>query len=581
MAIHEAVRLFCERMSATGVRDPPDELVVSRLVELLDCLPLAIELAAARTSVLPPAQQLYRIGERFRLLAARTGRANRHATLRATIDWSWHLLTSAEQLALAQLSVFEGGFDLAAAEAVLELSRESAEAWIPDVLGALMQKSLLRRVSATRYDMLRSIHDYASERLNTFAGATERRHAEHFHRVLAAATPATDAAEQAALDAIAVDLENCRKAWRWAVANHATDAIASSAPALKQFFNVRGRVVEGLALLEEARAACDASAASAAVLLAAIAQTQYRLSRLDDAAVNARLGIQRAREGAHPAALVRCLSVLGTCCWQWGRHEEARRWLDEATRRALADADARGAALAQHNLALVEKALGNHERAAQLMREWLVGQRQAGDWLRVAMGLSNLAYVYQAQGDWSLAQSCLEEGLAICDAHELVMPRPALLANLAHNHAAAGRLDEAERVADALLDDARAKQLSDVEATALNQQVRIALLRGDLASARTRLRASSACAMATGIEYVQLDCVLSYARLLAGEGRADAAAPLLRFVLARTDVEPVDRADAEACLARLGSTAVAQATPPAVAVRDLVQRVAAEVAAAA
>jgi tetratricopeptide (TPR) repeat protein len=188
----------------------------------------------------------------------------------------------------------------------------------------------------------------------------------------------------------------------------------------------------------------------------------------------------------------------------------------------------------------VEKALGHHDRAAELMREWIAEQREQGEWLRLAMGLSNLAYVQQAQGKWSEAQACLEEGLALCEARDLAMPRPALLANLAHNHTMSGRLDDAERVCAHLLEESRRKALADVEATALNQRVRVAILRADWPLARARLAEAAARAATLGIEYVALDCVLSHAKVLCGEGRAAEAAPLLRGLLARPDLEPVD-----------------------------------------
>ena len=162
-----------------------------------------------------------------------------------------------------------------------------------------------------------------------------------------------------------------------------------------------------------------------------------------------------------------------------------------------------------HNLALVEKALGNHDRAAQLMRDWIVSQREQGEWLRVAMGLSNLAYVYQAQGEWRLAQACLEQGLALCDAHDLALPRPAILANLAHNHAMSGKLDEAERVSRELVAEAHGKGLADVEATALNQLVRVAICAAIWPLARARLRDAVERAATLSIEYIRIDCVLS------------------------------------------------------------------------
>jgi hypothetical protein len=143
-----------------------------------------------------------------------------------------------------------------------------------------------------------------------------------------------------------------------------------------------------------------------------------------------------------------------------------------------------------------------------------------------------------------------------------------------------GRHDDAERVANELVGESRRKGLADVEATALNQLVRIAILRGDLAQARSRLRDAVACAAALNIEYVRVDCVLSYARILSRERRANAAAPLLRSLLERPDLEPVDRDEVQACLQALPSplreSAAAQAP-----LESLLEQIAGELAAPA
>ena len=240
--------------------------------------------------------------------------------------------------------------------------------------------------------------------------------------------------------------------------------------------------------------------------------------------------------------------MLGTCCWQWGRNAEAKRYLEQAVRHARACGDTRGAAMALGNLALVEKALGNHANAKAMMLDWLATQREQGEWLRAAVGLNNLAYTCLALGEVDAAHGFLDEGLALCERHALALPRPSLLANLANLHAAAGRLDDAEQVARQAITAARTDSFADVEAAALNQLVRIALRRGDLARARAHLPAAAAAAAAIRHEEVQLDCVFCVARLLAAEGDGRAAAPLLRFYLGRPNLEPADRAEALSCL---------------------------------
>ena len=548
---------------------------IGAVVRATGGLPLAILLAANWVRLLPVAEIGAELARSLDVLESADEGEERpeHRSVRATFEQSWQRLSVREQRALGALAVFAGSFSR-------EAAREVAGAALP-LLAALADKSLLELHGGVRCSLHPLIRQFARETLDaeSLAGA-QARHARYFHRRLAQLERAAQAADQAALDEIAVDLENFRQAWRWAIANRVTEPVAGSATALKEYFNVRGRVAEGLELLGEARSFANESApACGAVVLSAIAQMDYRLSRLDEATAAARQGIRLARLAGNRAALVRCLSVLGTCLYQQGRNEEAKRLLQQAARQAGTSGDTRGAALAIHNLALVEQALGNHSRAAALMHEWLTSQREQGEWLRVAMGLSNLAYVYQAMGEWDLAQRCLEEGLAQCEAHDLVLPRPPLLANLAHNHAASGKLDDAERVCHELVDEARGKGLVDVEATALNQLVRIEILRGDLAKARARLRESVGRAAPLTIEYIRLDCVLSFAKILAGERRGREAAPLLRYLLERPNLEPVDRTDAEACLRGL-PPAQREAMAPEASLETLLRQIAGDVGAA-
>ena len=162
----EAIQLFKSRVRAVGVHDvltPAEEAAIPPLVTLLDRLPLAIELAAARVRVMPLPVLLQRMGERFKLLATRGGRHDRQATLRATLDWSWDLLSPDEQTALVQISVFSGGFTLEAAETVVHLA--SRDSWVGDVVQALVEKSLVRRGTGARLELLRTVQEYAEHRL--------------------------------------------------------------------------------------------------------------------------------------------------------------------------------------------------------------------------------------------------------------------------------------------------------------------------------------------------------------------------------------------------------------------------------
>ena len=175
----DAIDLFATRAHAQRpdfVLNEGNRAAVAEVVRLLDGLPLAIELAAARVRVLSPAQLVERMRDRFSVLAGARGAAARQATLRAAIDWSWDLLAPWEQAAFAQCAIFEGGFTLEAAEAVLDLSRWPQAPSTMDVVQALADKSLLRTwipaeesryaIEEPYFGMYISIHEYAAEKLD-------------------------------------------------------------------------------------------------------------------------------------------------------------------------------------------------------------------------------------------------------------------------------------------------------------------------------------------------------------------------------------------------------------------------------
>jgi predicted ATPase/class 3 adenylate cyclase len=180
----EAVELFCER--ARAVRpDVRASEAVTTLCERLDRLPLALELAAARTKLLAPEVLLGRLGQRLDLLKGTRDADERHATLRATIAWSYDLLDDEERRLFARLAVFRGGCTIESAETVCDAEL--------DTLASLLDKSLVRRRVGTlgeeRYWMLETIREFAAERFEEADDAAEirRRHAD---RMLAFARPA-------------------------------------------------------------------------------------------------------------------------------------------------------------------------------------------------------------------------------------------------------------------------------------------------------------------------------------------------------------------------------------------------------
>jgi serine/threonine protein kinase/predicted ATPase len=179
LTLAEALQLFEDR--ARRVRpdfslSAENREVVVDIVDRLDRMSLAIELAAARVQLMSPGQILERLGQRFRLLqSGRRDQSPRQTTLRGAIDWSWNLLHPGEQAALAQCCVFRGGFTLEAAEAVLDL--EPWDAWPIDVIHSLVEQSLLRRTELhpgqTRLHIYESIREYAREKMGTIGAVVD------------------------------------------------------------------------------------------------------------------------------------------------------------------------------------------------------------------------------------------------------------------------------------------------------------------------------------------------------------------------------------------------------------------------
>ncbi|WP_326591137.1 AfsR/SARP family transcriptional regulator [Streptomyces sp. NBC_01294] len=228
-----ALRLLGDRGAAAlpGFRTGDDPAAAAEICRRLDGLPLAIELAAARLRLLTPRQIADRLDDRFRLLTsgARTV-LPRQQTLRAVVDWSWDLLDEPERTVLRRLSVFAGGCDLVAAEAVCaDPAYDTA-----DVLGSLVDKSLVVAApgpdgSGMRYRLLETVGEYAAERLAAADGDrehTERRHLVHYRELARTTEPLLRGhGQRAATERLATEYENLRTALRRAVAARDGDEV--------------------------------------------------------------------------------------------------------------------------------------------------------------------------------------------------------------------------------------------------------------------------------------------------------------------------------------------------------------------
>ena len=232
LAEPEAVALFCAR-----ARMQPDE-TVHELCRALDNLPLAVELAAARSTMLSPRQILERLSGRLDLLKGGRDADPRQHTLRATIKWSYDLLAPQEQQLFARLAVFRGGCTLAAAEEVTEADL--------DALQSLVERSLLRR-SEERFWMLETIREYAAERLRESDDEETvlERHFDHFLALCERAYDERLTSENMWFPILEAEHDNIRAALDWARTSQPKSE-AQLAGAVADYWMVRGHAPEAL-----------------------------------------------------------------------------------------------------------------------------------------------------------------------------------------------------------------------------------------------------------------------------------------------------------------------------------------------
>ncbi|HTJ18977.1 MAG TPA: tetratricopeptide repeat protein [Steroidobacteraceae bacterium] len=415
LPIDAAVRLFEIRARAAH---PPfksagaEQGAIANLVELLDRLPLAIELAAARVRVMSPRVMLERMGDRFKLLASFGGRRERQATLRATLDWSWELLSHSERSVLTQLAVFEGGFSLRAAEAVVQVPRSDAtrEAeWLPDVVQGLVEKSLLRQAEGLRFEMLRSVHDYATSQLHESAVPTSlhatqayRRHWTYFGSLDETAATAERCADRENL------IVACRRAAAASDTARAIGALSNAAAALQLTGPFRA-ILELAGVVET----CDLLNVRELAVLNRVAGTGHLvLGQADNARARFAIGLQQARSTVDVATIVRILCLKANLATTGATADSVLADLEEAKLLATSSGDPSlevrvlsSSGAFQHRSGHIAQAIQSYEAAVKIAA--VLGNKH---WQGGMSG--NLGFIALTQGRLADARNYLEMALA-------------------------------------------------------------------------------------------------------------------------------------------------------------------------
>jgi predicted ATPase/class 3 adenylate cyclase len=430
----EAVALFCERAQAVRPDVTATDTVV-QLCERLDGLPLALELAAARTKLLAPEALLDRLGDKLDALKGTRDAEERHMTLRATIAWSHDLLGEAEQALFASLGVFSGGCTLETAEIVCDADL--------DTLASLLDKSLLRRrtgrLGEERYWMLETIREFAVERLGESGHDGELRH-RHAKRMLEIARAAHLSAgnTEGDIELALAERDDLRAALDWAEANDAILGL-ELAVELQNFWNVTGPQ-EGL----------------------------DRIQRLLDSA------------GAIPPELqARALRAAGGAAGLAGHGELAERLGRESLALYEQLGDKQGIAMLEHMLAVAAWRREDWERMRELTEHSLELARGrftfveiTGNWLLGQLALNDGDVELAVELTRRSAEMAREAGWAWWESgqrHELLM----LILRR-------GDLDEAEREGLVALEMERTQENRLWALYTLAGLAQVALARGDL-----------------------------------------------------------------------------------------------------
>jgi predicted ATPase len=415
-----ALVLFAERARAARsdfALNAENIRPVASICSQLDGLPLAIELIAARVKTLSIEQIAARLDDRFALLTSGSRIApSRQQTLRATLDWSYELLTETERELFRQLSVFVGGFTLDALESVALLDSNQS---ILDALSRLVDKSLLlvEQQDQPRYRFLEPIRQYARDKLNETreSNLIQDRHLHYYLRVAEETEPYLfGAGQQDWKNRLELDHDNLRVALAWSLESNQFEAGLKMAGALAWFWHGKGHLSEGNLWLEKILASGignqgkeRAKALRASSILSTGTGDYIRARAFAESSIK----LYREIGDNRSAGLV--LADLGASLHWDGKEEEAIESLEESLRLLRATGERWGIAYALLWLGDTWFRMGDIERAATSWEESLRLTEELGDDYLMGWSLGGLADVARLRADYKRATGMFKESLSL------------------------------------------------------------------------------------------------------------------------------------------------------------------------
>ncbi len=386
---------------------------VVRICQLVEGMPLGVELAAAWAGARSCGEIAQEIERNLDILTTSLRNVPaRQRSVRATFEYSWQLLSEIEKDIFARLSVFRGGFRREATGQVAVAS--------PVTLAALLDKSLIRRVSPDRYDVHELLRQYAAEKLEADPQRreeTQLRHARYFAAFLEQQARHLQGAKQKqALTEIGLEAENARQAWQLAVARGNVHQVEQSLESLYHFYDIQSRFQEGVALLAQVLDRWSGDAQQACIFGKALSRQgalhrslghyqQARTCLEQSLVISERLKTQTEQ--------VFCLVNLADVACRQGKYEETEQLAQKSLALSRQIGDGWGATSALFLLGLVRYRTGDVTQAQALLEESLTIGRKSGNQRIVMSPLNTLGDIACHQGDYVRARTLFEECLAL------------------------------------------------------------------------------------------------------------------------------------------------------------------------
>jgi len=498
------LRTRAESAGARWVDSEENEQAILELVRRLDGIPLAIEMAAARAAQLGPGLLLERVSKHISMLSnVRHDQHARQGTLGALLDWSWQLLEPWEQAAFAQLSVFKGGFSMEAAEGVLDLSPWPKAPWSMDVIGSLIDKSLLRSWSLpgrTRFGMYWTVQEYASGRLKNddCYRQTRLRHAEYFaaHGTLEAMNDFRSHGGFARAKTLADDLENFIAGIHSGVELKEGDLAALCAISIQTVIGGMGFPSRTLELLKQASQAKEIS------------------------------DLNRGRLGCRIADLTRC---------HVGDQAEIKRWLNMAA--DLAESTDHPFLKALVNIAEGVNAMwqGDGDTSLQRLTTAIEQSRAAGIHHLESLSLQNASTVMRSAGDVAGALDYLQRARDVAEANGDELASVRIHSISAGGFRLLGKNEDAQACYIVALTLSRQLKLRSLEGTVTGNIANLYTQLGRLDMAQSRYEIALKIAKEVGNTRSEAICLGNLGALLSKKGELDRGSRMLTRAIQTQD----------------------------------------------